>query len=45
MLKQSLELEGTLTGTVANSVGRGRLVLPVLKDPLEWTAEATQNAK
>jgi len=45
VLKQSLELEGTLTGTVANSVGRGRLVLPVLKDPLEWTAEATQNAK
>ncbi len=45
VLKQSLELEGSLTGTVTNSVGRGQLVLPVLKDPLDWTAEATQNGK
>lgn len=45
VLKQSLELEGTLTGTVTNSVGRGQLVLPVLKDPLDWAGEASQNAK
>jgi hypothetical protein len=39
VLHQSLELEGTLTGTVGNSAGRGQIVLPVLKDPLSWKSE------
>jgi hypothetical protein len=39
VLKQTLEMEGTLTGTVSNSAGRGQIVLPVLKDPLDWQSE------
>ena len=45
VLKQSLELEGSLTGTVSNNVGRGQLILPVLKDPLDWTGQSAQSAR
>ena len=44
VLQQSLELEGTLTGTVGNSVGRGQIVLQVLKDPLTWKSDSSVRA-
>lgn len=45
VLKQSLELEGSMTGTVENSVGRGQIILPVLKDPLEWRTESPTRSR
>ena len=37
VLKQLLDKEGRLSGKVVNSVGKGTLVLPVLKDSLGWS--------
>jgi len=36
VLRQGLEKEGNITGTVADSMGSGKLFLPVLKDSLNW---------
>ncbi|MFA7480036.1 MAG: hypothetical protein WC314_05980 [Vulcanimicrobiota bacterium] len=39
LLKDLLEQEGSLTGVVTNSTGRGQMILPVLKDPLDWASK------
>lgn len=36
VLRQMLESEGALSGELLNSVGKGTIKLPVLKDPLKW---------
>jgi len=36
VVRQMLEVEGTLVGTLAKSVGSGRIELPAFKDPLNW---------
>lgn len=46
VLKKLLNKEGRLTGKVVNSVGKGTLVLPVLKDSLGWSdAKSRRNLK
>lgn len=37
LLRVSLEKDGNLTGSVVDSAGSGKLVLPVCKDPLDWS--------
>lgn len=36
VLKQLLDKEGSLTGTISKSTGKGQIILPVLKDKLDW---------
>jgi hypothetical protein len=45
VLRQLLESEGTLSGTISDSVGSGKIELPVLKDPLNWHDAQTEPKK
>lgn len=45
LLRQLLEKEGSLTGSVSNSAGSGKILIPVLKDPLNWNDTTTQRTR